>query len=78
MIRRLRRNRALVLVGVALLVVSVCLPAIAAQLHAVLTPLGIVAPPTTVAARRERPARANEQTKALLSVLRSRAPPLVA
>jgi hypothetical protein len=75
--RRLRTNKSLVLVGVAVVVIAGLFPAIAAGLPTViLTPLWVIVPAVCVVVVRRRAVRCDDQPVALLSLALFRAPPV--
>ncbi len=75
--RRLRSRKSLVLFGIGLVVFAACLPGTATLFTAVLTPLWIVVPAALVVIVRRKAVRSDEQTVSLLSLLLSRAPPIL-
>jgi hypothetical protein len=75
--RHLRTRRSLVLVCIGLVVFGACLPGAATLFTAVLTPLWIVVPAAVVVLVRRQATRCDEQPVSLLSLLLSRAPPVL-
>jgi hypothetical protein len=75
--RHLRTRRSLVLVCIGLVVFAACLPGAATLFTAVLTPLWIVVPAAVVVLVRRQAARCDQQPVSLLSLLLSRAPPVL-
>jgi hypothetical protein len=74
--RRLRTNKSLVLLSVAVVVMAGLVPAVAAGLPSViLTPLWIIVPAVCVVVVRRRAVRCDDQPVALLSLALFRAPP---
>ena len=75
--RRLRTNKSLVLLGVAVVVIAGLFPVVAAGLPSViLAPLWVVIPAVCVVVVRRRAVRCDDQPVALLSLALFRAPPV--
>jgi hypothetical protein len=70
-------RKSIVLVCVAVLVCAALVLAISLELSAVLTPLWPVVPAVTIVLIRRRALQSDEQPIALVSLLPSRAPPVV-
>jgi hypothetical protein len=75
--RRLRTRRSIVLFGIGVAVFSALLPSFGSTYAAVLVPLWFVLPAVVAITVRVRTVRRDEQTVSLLSVLLSRAPPIL-
>lgn len=75
--RRLRTRRSLVLFSIGVVVFSAFLPLVGTTLAAILIPLWVVVPAGAGITVRRRAARCDEQPVALLSLLLSRAPPIL-
>jgi hypothetical protein len=75
--RRLRTRKSLVLFCIGLVLFAACLPIAASLFTAVLTPLWLVVPASIVILVRRKAGRCDEQPVALLSLLLSRAPPVL-
>lgn len=75
--RRLRTNKSLVLLSVAVVVIAGLFPAVAAGLPGViLTPLWLIVPSVSIVVVRRIAARCDAQPVALLSLALFRAPPV--
>jgi hypothetical protein len=66
-----------VLFCIGVVVFAACLPAVGTLFTAILTPLWLVVPAAVVVILRRRAFRCDEQPVSLLSLLLSRAPPVV-
>jgi hypothetical protein len=75
--RRLRTRKSLVLFCIGVVVFAACLPAVGTLFAAILAPLWLVVPSVVVVMIRRRAFRCDEQPVPLLSLLLSRAPPVV-
>lgn len=75
---RLRTRKSLVLFSIGVVVFAAFLPFVPTVFTAILTPLWLVVPAVVVVVIRRTAVRCDEQPVSLLSLLLSRAPPVLA